>query len=57
MRLDIDHSILDLVDDAPAISGDASVETNVDVRLANIASKDERRLRLLVGRVAMPHDI
>ena len=52
-RADVHLAILDRVDEAPAVGGDARVEAYVDVGLADVASEDIRGAGLFCGRVAV----
>jgi hypothetical protein len=54
---DVDLSILDGVDEAPAVRCNARIETYVDVRLAEIAAQDERRAGLLRSGVPVTHRV
>lgn len=54
-RLDVDLSILDSVDQAPAIRRDASIEPNVDVGLSNITTEDQYSTGLFRSRISITH--
>lgn len=52
-RADVHLAVLDRVDEAPAVSGDARVEADVDMGFADVVSEDERGAGLLCGGVAV----
>ena len=57
MRLEGHLSILNRVDDTPAVGGDARVEAHVDVGLADVAAEDEHGAGLLRDGVAVTHRV
>ena len=54
-RLDVDLSILDSVDQAPAIRCDAGIESDVDMGLANITTEDQESSGLFRSHISIAH--